>query len=881
MDTWDGNRFLETAGVVFNGVSAKEADATAQVLAEAGFRSARVEIGWGNISFDNESKLVPHAKENMSIILQALQKHNLRPIILLNANSGNPVPSKLVKTKLKRAAKKGAREIYVSTTSNIKPNFTGLSGQAYQTMYPIITDVDAKTGRLKLSAPLTKNLNAGELKLTQLKYRPFSGIEYSDGKVNPYGAQTYAGWLKYVKTLTTEVKRILNTENKDDAGFDLEVWNELTFGSQFLDINHYYEKKIKFSKEYTLVQGDRTSKGIITLLPLTIQYIKDTENRLPNVNVINGFSNQRPWDNGTELLNGQNGFSRHYYTEYSANSLITRQSDSTLRYKHLYSNGQSVTGKEVFVPNHVAAMPEYWFYGYKTEFVVRDIQPFPGPWTLHSRYANNGNGQSAQVWMTETNWWRGPFADELMKKAKVRKTDPRLTSLMQQIGAKTTLRLLTMASHKGIQTVNIYSAKGGDLNHGVFSDKFFKVLKANNYKLTDEVRAAAGPQIKAMKTFSAIMREGQPIKNTRALHVEKVVEPVERLVWKGDGSTANPDRYNRDDLAILPYQLNDKRFAIAYYVVTRNMTQPFQGSYGLLDPKRYTMIPQKFEITLSNVAGIDAKVYVLDPITQEKENVVIKNSSPNTLTVEVNTVDYPRLLMVEEKAPGPLLTETELVAASSNAGASFSLKSNVSGKAIVSWGTYPARSSGAFTLEKYASKQDPAPLQTYQIPLINKDMMPALTKGYWKWKGILRPKFSEHYSFIMDTASCNASLKVNNQPITSGCGTSPKANEIYLEAGKTYELEMTLLNVHSSGKSFISLYWASETVAKTLVPADSAGINETTIDLVGNSPASVQLPDFKKGDGVKVSFTTNDDSLTTRFPNWDYDTRGVWWENQP
>lgn len=46
-------------------------------------------------------------------------------------------------------------------------------------------------------------------------------------------------WLAYVAAVATEAGSALGGQD-----FDLEVWNELTFGSDFLDVNNYYSPAV-------------------------------------------------------------------------------------------------------------------------------------------------------------------------------------------------------------------------------------------------------------------------------------------------------------------------------------------------------------------------------------------------------------------------------------------------------------------------------------------------------------------------------------------------------------------------------------------------------------------------------------------------------------
>ncbi|MFC5701748.1 PA14 domain-containing protein [Cohnella faecalis] len=877
MDTWDASRYLETLGVVFN-VSDNEADATAQLLSEAGVRSARVEIGWGNISFDNEAKLKEPQIKGFEKIIAALKKHGIRPIILLNANSGNPVPNKFVDIKVKKFAAKGSRQIYVEKTAGIVPNYTGLIGQAYQTMFPIITSVDSKTGLLKLSAPLANDVKAGTLRIVQMKYRPFAGTVFSDGKSNPSATETINGWKKYLQTLTTFLKQSLGTTSSpSDAGFDLEVWNEMTFGSQFLDINNYYNPKLSFSKLPSYTLGGRTQEGPELLLPLTIDFVNNRDNKLPGVRVISGFSNQRPWENGTEMFAGQTGFSRHYYTGYNGEASIIKSDKNTATKKFMSATGNVTEGSSSYIPEHIEAMPEHWFYAYHTEFVVRDIQPYPGPWSQHYRYANPGNGKQAEVWMTETNWWRWPFAQKVVLAAKVSETDPRLISLMQNIGAKATLRTFTFYSHKGVKTVDMYAAKSGDLSHGVFSDAFFKELAANNYRLTDSARRLAGPQIQTLIRTAKLMRMGNKIENPRPIEVTKLVELNERIALKGNGTEEHPNTYNRDDFAILPFQLTENKFAIGYYVVTRDLTKEWQKDRSLLDPQRYAMPAQKFEITLSNIDGNRASVYSYDPLTDKRIQMGISAKTDTTLTVEVESVDYPRFLIVEESRSiaGPILSDVKLEQEGQNTFLSF--RSNTAGNATVSWGPYPARSGGSFQLDLYADTQAVTPLKTYQTNLIQTDLAPSLTKGAWKWTGTIVPKYSETYSFALDTNICKAILKIDGQTVINGCASPIKAGTIDLIAGQTYSLELAFINDHENPQ-YSTLYWASQSQAKEPVTADPKGQRTASVAMDGVNRARIPLPGFERGHGVKIDFASSEGNLQTRFPQWNYDVRGVWWK---
>lgn len=187
--------------------------------------------------------------------------------------------------------------------------------------FPLITGLVPQpdgTVLAQLSAPLNRAVPAGKAELTELKYAPFSGDVLEDGTPNPEARETVDGWCRYVKHVTCAVRDILDSGDPEDAGFDVEVWNEYSFGSQFVWERNYYRPARKFrSYPAYAIAGKTTADAEVQaeiVLPLTIELVNDPAMRLPGVRVVSGFSNQRPWDNGSEMWPGQAGFSRHYYT---------------------------------------------------------------------------------------------------------------------------------------------------------------------------------------------------------------------------------------------------------------------------------------------------------------------------------------------------------------------------------------------------------------------------------------------------------------------------------------------------------------------------------------------------------------------------------------
>ena len=706
MDTWPAQQYLNSLGINLK-VPLPALRATAKLLAQAGFRSARVELGWSSLGYYDLAQ-TPREKGYRETF-QALKAADLRPLVLLNANSGAPVPSVGIVERLWQPAPQGAREIVVDRPELIRPGYTGLLKMANQRLgFPLITAVDLQTGRCQLSAPLPHDLPAGKLELVKLKYHPFSGPLLADGTPNPFAQETLEGWKAFVATASQMVKEALGTEGAADAGFDLEVWNELNFGSDFLDEKFYYDPPRKFKTQISYENHGRTSTGPESILPLTVDFVTNPQNRLPGVRVISGLSNQRPWENGVSMWPGQAGFSRHYYTNLDPwgrfrgfRGLLSPTTNPRPNSGPLNALGQvdgkkdgidwfTVTPGTFFVPTLAFSMPEGWHYAAFPEYITRDVQPFPGLWRDHYRYSNPGDGRPAQVWMTETNTDRSAWLKNLIAEQKLDPADPRLIELSHYLGAKALLRTFVFQSHKGVHTLEVFAAHGEDLSLAVIPESFFKALEEEGYQLTERVRAQAGLQLKVLGRVNELMKTGEPLEVTRPLAVSELVEHQPRLVFKGDGTPAHPDRFNRDDFACLPFQLAAGKYAIPYYVVTRNMVHDWNPALDPLDPSRYDMPEQIFDLTLENLRGEEAKVSAWDPLTDKKVPLSVLSSQANTLKVKLRVTDYPRFLLVEESEAGPLILAPKL-RREADGQVEVSFRTNLPAEAKLTWGPCPQR----------------------------------------------------------------------------------------------------------------------------------------------------------------------------------------------
>ena len=91
-ETIPAARFLAGIGVNYNLPDGTDDAAIIAVLAEAGIRSIRLELGWGS-AIGEEDTVRDESRARIRRILTEAKGHGITPMILLNANQGEPAPT--------------------------------------------------------------------------------------------------------------------------------------------------------------------------------------------------------------------------------------------------------------------------------------------------------------------------------------------------------------------------------------------------------------------------------------------------------------------------------------------------------------------------------------------------------------------------------------------------------------------------------------------------------------------------------------------------------------------------------------------------------------------------------------------------------------------
>ncbi|CEK13211.1 hypothetical protein CWRG_00413 [Chthonomonas calidirosea] len=604
METVPAVDFVKGVGINLGG-TVKNPDLIAEMLAKYGFRHLRIEIGWVSLDYDTE-QIPPAVANNYRKILLACKKYNIRPLILLNGNSGAPCPVRFFNKVLAAPAHKGDREVQVTDVDGIIPGYSGISNLTdYWAAEALVIAIHGNT--LVLSKPLPKDLgdSGASISMATLKYRPFSVPGSDDDR------RTLAGWQHYVGTVARFVAQTLGTVGTKDLGFDMEIWNELSFGSHFLYINQYYDPPIYHYNE-DAVWGD--------VVRATADYAEQHPAEFQGVALCDGFSNTIPWPASSQEPARVIALSKH---PYHGRSNYPQDEQHGVLVNAL--GQQEPVG--AFEPHFSALFPEYFATALQTECLERDAGPITNDIyrVAHGRYARviDGHIVPCYTWITEVNM--APNEQGI--------TDRRQALMLK---AKTTARYLCFLLNKGIRRIYFFAALGGDLGLGLLQDNFLAYANTHTAYPADD-RAYVSPALQVVHRIVMKMQEGldPSLVKTRPLAVLSWKGGEQQKVFVGDGSPAHPDLTYHDLFTFLPYQVNQHRFVIPYYVMTYDVVAPFKQ--------------ETFVVKIGGVEGVQTQAFIYDPFSDNTIPVHVIARDVSSITVAMPAEDYPRLLILQER----------------------------------------------------------------------------------------------------------------------------------------------------------------------------------------------------------------------------------------
>jgi hypothetical protein len=580
LETISAEQLLSGIGINYNLPGNANHEAVIRLLADSGFRSIRLEIGWGNVGW-SEATL-----NNGSVyqqIFAACRRHGITPLILLNANEGLPGPNQASTRTIVAGGDLGSRQVQLNDVTGLIVGRSGISNLTHSFMAEaMITSISGTTKTIQLSKPLPKVLPSGStVPVHTLKYLPL----YPVG--TPQFDETAAGWLRYVEL-------VLGLAAANGLrGLDVEIWNELTFGSAYLSINNYYQPAVASFKYDAFRQGGQAWE----LARRTINYVNQ---KYPGTKPIWGFSNTSFFHTAAQQLPPTtNGQSYHPYG--TGRRLIQRDFPPANRYSWYV---------EHYIPNNLSwCMPEGWAHlGVQTEFLPRLLNPVT---------------RSANV-PPSTPVFRHFITEHGFLPTAAGISDPHQALTYK---AKSTIRALLFWLNKGIAKLEIYSAYDrSDLAMGLLFAQPDPRAYANYFE-----QQLMSPPLQAVKNVIAKFADAQPLGRTRQLAVDVAAIGPQPAAFNGAGS--HPPLYYREMFTFLPFQVHSTKFVCAVYVMSYDTTSP---------PP-----PVTFRLWVRNVSG-NARVSLYDPISNQPVPITVMERQSAAIRVQFQAVDYPRLLTFNE-----------------------------------------------------------------------------------------------------------------------------------------------------------------------------------------------------------------------------------------
>jgi hypothetical protein len=632
-DTFPATRMLNAVGVNFNiyNGNVDQITAGAKLMHDAGFTHGRIEIPWNMMDYQNPDQL---SKQELSIVrpvLQQFKANGIRPLILLNSNDGIPCPVQNVTLNVTASAAEGATQVQLDKASAalVRPGYTGFK-QFGRDAGVIITSVSS-SGMATLSQPLHTAIPAGAQAAATLKFQPFYPPANPDGSNNANNVQTVTGWLEYVAGVTQTVKSILGNDN-----FDVEVWNELTFGSAFLSASNYYKPAPK-------------GFGPITrqVLGATVDYIRDSQNDLPDVGIGDGFANETPFMGGGAEIPGVTAIDKHPYM--SALHFPSAATFNTDRPLDALGNpaGTQVNGQwhDSFIPTFTSLFPEYFLTGIQTETVTHDLAPWSsnyqgGP---HGRDTHPSDAPAPSMWVTEVNEDASTVHNTLTSQDG-KTTSPMSAADLRHFESKAILRYLSSWVGKGTKVIDFYAlanAKGLNLADQSF---FNTAWKTHTYPGL----AAAGETMVDVQRFLATMSGAQYLSSTTPLSLTSVTNYDNAYQFAGNGTANYPALYNRDMVGFFPFQVTAHKWVIPTYVMTLNMATLYNTSAPATDVTRQDMPGETFSLTINGVNGATATAAAVDPLSGSSVPATITGRTSSSVTVQIPLTDSPRMLTLQD-----------------------------------------------------------------------------------------------------------------------------------------------------------------------------------------------------------------------------------------
>jgi hypothetical protein len=135
----------------------------------------------------------------------------------------------------------------------------------------------------------------------------------------------------------------------------------------------------------------------------------------------------------------------------------------------------------------------------------------------------------------------------------------------------------------------------------------------------------------------------------RQLQLLSITQDGNHAQFTGDGTPQHPNLYDRDVLAVFPFQTSPTRYVIPVYVMTRDMLTLYEPNQPNTDIHRFDLPNETFRITLANLptGNHPPTVTAYDPLLNTDTRARLVSRHGDTATFAIAATDYPRLLTLD------------------------------------------------------------------------------------------------------------------------------------------------------------------------------------------------------------------------------------------
>jgi hypothetical protein len=153
-----------------------------------------------------------------------------------------------------------------------------------------------------------------------------------------------------------------------------------------------------------------------------------------------------------------------------------------------------------------------------------------------------------------------------------------------------------------------------------------------------------GPTMDSVRRLLARFQGPGPGGAARQLELRSIAQEGNHAQFEGDGTAAHPDLYDRELLAVFPFQSSPTRFVIPVYVMTPNLTTVHSDSVN-----RFDLPDENFRITLGNLpeGASPPSVEAYDPMRDDRTPARLVSRQDDRAVFEVAATNYPRLLTID------------------------------------------------------------------------------------------------------------------------------------------------------------------------------------------------------------------------------------------